>query len=48
VLDLLGDLAVLGRPVRAHLFALKSSHALNARLVDSLRREKDQKDQEDR
>lgn len=36
VLDLLGDLALLGRPLRGHVIALKSSHALNARLVARL------------
>jgi len=41
VLDLLGDLAVLGRPVQAHVVAVKSSHALNARLVHSLHQECD-------
>lgn len=38
-LDLLGDLAALARPVRAHIIALKSSHALNAQLVSELHRE---------
>ena len=33
VLDLVGDLALLGRPLRAHLVAFRTSHRLNARLV---------------
>jgi UDP-3-O-[3-hydroxymyristoyl] N-acetylglucosamine deacetylase/3-hydroxyacyl-[acyl-carrier-protein] dehydratase len=37
VLDFLGDLALLGRPVEGHFVATKSGHALNAKLVTSLR-----------
>ncbi|MDN5335503.1 MAG: UDP-3-O-[3-hydroxymyristoyl] N-acetylglucosamine deacetylase [Synergistales bacterium] len=38
ILDLLGDLALLGRPVLGHLFSYKGGHALNIRLVERLRR----------
>ncbi|KUK56726.1 MAG: UDP-3-0-acyl N-acetylglucosamine deacetylase [Synergistales bacterium 53_16] len=38
ILDLLGDLALLGRPVLGHLFSYKGGHALNIRLVGRLRR----------
>jgi UDP-3-O-[3-hydroxymyristoyl] N-acetylglucosamine deacetylase / 3-hydroxyacyl-[acyl-carrier-protein] dehydratase len=33
VLDILGDLALLGAPLRAHVIAVKSGHELNAALV---------------
>lgn len=33
VLDLIGDLYVLGRPLRGHIIALKSGHSLNLQLV---------------
>jgi UDP-3-O-acyl N-acetylglucosamine deacetylase len=36
ILDLLGDLALLGRPLRAEVRAVKSGHTLNAELVRSL------------
>lgn len=36
VLDLLGDLYLLGRPLIGHVVAIKSSHALNGRLVKAL------------
>ena len=38
ILDLLGDLALLGRPVLGHIFSYKGGHALNIRLVERLRR----------
>jgi UDP-3-O-[3-hydroxymyristoyl] N-acetylglucosamine deacetylase/3-hydroxyacyl-[acyl-carrier-protein] dehydratase len=37
ILDLLGDLALLGRPVRGHIYASKSGHATNVKFVDLLR-----------
>jgi UDP-3-O-[3-hydroxymyristoyl] N-acetylglucosamine deacetylase/3-hydroxyacyl-[acyl-carrier-protein] dehydratase len=37
VLDLLGDLALLGRPLRASVHAKKSGHATNVRFVEALR-----------
>jgi UDP-3-O-[3-hydroxymyristoyl] N-acetylglucosamine deacetylase/3-hydroxyacyl-[acyl-carrier-protein] dehydratase len=33
MLDILGDLSLLGRPVRGHLIAVKPSHAANCELV---------------
>ena len=36
MLDLLGDLALLGRPVRGHLVAFKGGHGLHAALVQKL------------
>ncbi len=39
ILDLLGDLALFGRPLRAELFAYNPSHQLNLKLVRMLRKE---------
>ena len=36
ILDLLGDLALLGRPLQAEIEAVKSGHKLNAELVRRL------------
>jgi UDP-3-O-[3-hydroxymyristoyl] N-acetylglucosamine deacetylase len=36
ILDLLGDLALLGRPLHAHIMALRSGHAANAALVRNI------------
>ncbi len=33
MLDIVGDLALLGRPLRGHLIAVKPSHAANCELV---------------
>ncbi len=33
ILDLLGDLYILGQPLKAHIIALKSGHSLNMKLV---------------
>ena len=33
ILDLLGDLYILGEPLRAHIIALRSGHSLNLKLV---------------
>jgi UDP-3-O-[3-hydroxymyristoyl] N-acetylglucosamine deacetylase len=38
VLDLIGDLALLGRPVVGHFIALRSGHGLHLSLVSRLRR----------
>jgi len=38
VLDLIGDLALLGRPIAAHLLAFRSGHALHLSLVSRLKR----------
>ncbi len=36
LLDIIGDLALLGRPLQAHVLAFKPSHALNVRLASRL------------
>jgi UDP-3-O-[3-hydroxymyristoyl] N-acetylglucosamine deacetylase len=38
VLDLLGDLALLGMPIVGHVVATKAGHALHARLLEELRK----------
>ena len=37
VLDLIGDLYLLGRPILGHVMAIRSGHSLNLRLVQRLR-----------
>ncbi len=37
ILDLLGDLALLGKPIRGHVYASKSGHASNVKFVERLR-----------
>ena len=37
VLDLIGDLYLLGRPIQGHVLAVRSGHTLNIRLVQRLR-----------
>ena len=37
VLDLIGDLYLLGRPILGHVLAIRSGHSLNLRLVQKLR-----------
>lgn len=34
ILDLIGDLYVLGRPIKAHVIAIKSGHYINAKLTE--------------
>ncbi len=41
VIDLIGDLALLGRPVRAHVTAFRAGHALHNALVSRLLRDPD-------
>ncbi len=36
ILDLLGDLYVLGQPIKGHIIALKSGHSLNLKLLKKL------------
>jgi UDP-3-O-acyl-N-acetylglucosamine deacetylase len=38
ILDLLGDLALLGRPIGAHVIARNGGHALNLELVLAIQR----------
>ena len=37
VLDLIGDLYLLGRPIQGHVLAIRSGHALNLKLLQKLR-----------
>lgn len=37
ILDLIGDLYLLGQPIKAHLVVVKSGHASNVKLVQKLR-----------
>lgn len=36
ILDIVGDIALLGRPIRAHLIAMRAGHALHAELTKAL------------
>lgn len=36
ILDIIGDVALLGRPIRAHLIAMRAGHALHAELTKAL------------
>jgi UDP-3-O-[3-hydroxymyristoyl] N-acetylglucosamine deacetylase len=38
ILDLIGDLAIIGKPINGHFVGVKSGHALNGELVRELRR----------
>lgn len=40
VLDLIGDLYLLGFPVRGHFYAIKSGHALNVEMVEKILNQK--------
>jgi UDP-3-O-[3-hydroxymyristoyl] N-acetylglucosamine deacetylase / 3-hydroxyacyl-[acyl-carrier-protein] dehydratase len=40
ILDLLGDLYVLGQPIKGHVIALKSGHSLNLKVVGKLRQQR--------
>jgi UDP-3-O-[3-hydroxymyristoyl] N-acetylglucosamine deacetylase/3-hydroxyacyl-[acyl-carrier-protein] dehydratase len=41
ILDLIGDLYLLGCPLKAHIIAIKSGHALNLRLLKKIRQQRD-------
>jgi len=41
ILDLIGDLYLLGFPIRAHIIAIKSGHALNLKLLKRIKQQKD-------
>ncbi|MDD5043972.1 MAG: bifunctional UDP-3-O-[3-hydroxymyristoyl] N-acetylglucosamine deacetylase/3-hydroxyacyl-ACP dehydratase [Candidatus Omnitrophica bacterium] len=41
VLDLMGDLYLLGMPIKGHIIAVKSGHALNLKLLSKLKQQKD-------
>ena len=36
ILDIVGDLALLGKPIKGHVVAIKTGHALNAELVQKV------------
>ncbi|TRZ48326.1 bifunctional UDP-3-O-[3-hydroxymyristoyl] N-acetylglucosamine deacetylase/3-hydroxyacyl-ACP dehydratase [bacterium] len=40
IVDLLGDLYILGQPIKGHVIALKSGHSLNLKLVKKIDRER--------
>ena len=44
ILDIIGDLALLGRPLKAHIVAVRPGHALNAELTKSLAEKMEAKD----
>jgi UDP-3-O-[3-hydroxymyristoyl] N-acetylglucosamine deacetylase/3-hydroxyacyl-[acyl-carrier-protein] dehydratase len=37
ILDIIGDLVLLGKPIKAHIVAVRTGHALNAALVRSIK-----------
>ncbi|MCM8771117.1 MAG: bifunctional UDP-3-O-[3-hydroxymyristoyl] N-acetylglucosamine deacetylase/3-hydroxyacyl-ACP dehydratase [Candidatus Omnitrophica bacterium] len=41
ILDLIGDLCLLGVALKAHIFAIKSGHALNLKLLSKIKQQKD-------
>jgi len=44
ILDLVGDLSLLGQPLQAHIIAVKSGHSLNTRLAKLIKQEGQQND----
>lgn len=44
ILDLIGDLYLLGGPIQAHIIALKAGHLFNVKLVKELENLKDEKE----
>ncbi len=40
ILDLIGDMYLLGCPLRGHIIAIKSGHALNVKLISKLRQQR--------
>ena len=43
VLDLIGDLALLGLPIKGHVIATKSGHETNVEMVKKIKLEYDKK-----
>ena len=41
ILDIMGDLSLLGMPIRGHIIAVKSGHPLNLKLLRRLKQQKD-------
>ena len=37
ILDLIGDLAALGKPLKAHIIAMKAGHELHLKLTEKLK-----------
>lgn len=44
ILDIIGDLALLGKPIKGHVVAIKTGHALNAELVQRVFQQEVQED----
>jgi len=44
ILDIIGDLVLLGRPLKAHIVAVRPGHALNAELTQALAQKMEAKD----
>ena len=42
ILDIIGDLALLGRPIKGHIIAIKTGHALNAELATAITNQAEQ------
>ncbi len=45
ILDLIGDLSLLGSPLKAHIVAIKSGHYINIKLVEKIYRQKEKVEQ---
>ncbi len=41
ILDLLGDLYILGEPIKGHVIALRSGHSLNLKVVKKIQQQRD-------
>jgi UDP-3-O-[3-hydroxymyristoyl] N-acetylglucosamine deacetylase/3-hydroxyacyl-[acyl-carrier-protein] dehydratase len=41
ILDIMGDLSLLGQPIKGHVIAVKSGHPLNMKLLTRLKQQKD-------
>ncbi|MCA9399737.1 MAG: UDP-3-O-[3-hydroxymyristoyl] N-acetylglucosamine deacetylase, partial [Candidatus Omnitrophica bacterium] len=41
MLDLIGDLYILGQPIKGHIFAVKSGHYLNGQLLKNIEKQKE-------
>lgn len=42
ILDIIGDLALLGKPIKGHVIAIKTGHSLNAELVQAIHLQEEQ------
>lgn len=43
ILDLIGDLALLGSPIKGHIIAIKSGHSINVKLVKKMKEQLERK-----